>query len=150
SWSDPLLAFREEISGIGYSFFRGTDDRSPIFISRRLHLLFAYCVIVMIGLTAISVIGARATYVLPPLLLLSVSPVVYYQAALSLPNAINAFLTFAVVLFAMLFADRGQVRYLLLSTACFAVGLNVKPDILVIGVAIGLALCLFLLQGKIR
>ena len=53
-----------------------------------------------IGLAAIAVMGARAAYVLPPLLLLSVAPEVYLQTTLSLPNAINAFLTFAVVLFA--------------------------------------------------
>ena len=147
SWSDPFISFDEKTR---YNYFRGTDDRNPIFISRRLHLAFAYCVVLAIGLTAIAVMGARAAYVLLPLLLLSVAPEVYLQTALSLPNAINAFLTFAVVLFAMLSVDRGQVRYLLLSAACFAIGLNFKPDIIPVGGAIALALCVFVLQGQNR
>ena len=149
SWSDPYISFDEQ-TGSPYNYFRGTDDRNPIFISRRLHLAFAYCVILAIGLAAIAVMGARAAYVLLPLLLLSVAPEVYLQTTLSLPNAINAFLTFAVVLFAMLSVDRGQVRYLLLSAACFAIGLNFKPDIIPVGGAIALALCVFVLQGQNR
>ena len=151
SWSDPYIPFGEKTWGTpDYNYFRGTDDRNPIFISRRLHLAFAYCVMLAIGLAAIAVIGARAGYVLPPLLLLSVAPEVYLQTTLSLPNAINAFLTFAVVLFAMLSVDRGQVRYLLLSAACFAIGLNFKPDIAPVGGAIVLALGVFVLQGQHR
>ena len=45
SWSDPYISFGEKTWGQpDYNYFRGTDDRNPIFISRRLHLAFAYCV----------------------------------------------------------------------------------------------------------
>ena len=145
SWDDPRFLLMEKEKtwpGIDYHYFRGVDDRSPIFISRRIHLAFAYCIIGAIGLGFIGVLGLRSVYIIVPLLLLMVDPVVYVQAYHSLPNAINALLTFAIVLLAMLFADRFQNRYLMLSAACFAIALNLKSDIVVVGSAIGLALVL--------
>jgi len=151
SWDDPLLSQREKTwSGVDYNYFRGVDDRNPIFISRQFHLAFAYCIILAVGIGFISAFGSRAVYFIVPLLFLTVDPVVYYQAGQSLPNAINALLTFAIVLLAMVFADRFQDRYLILSAACFAIALNFKADVLVAGGAIGLALGLCLVQRGVK
>ena len=151
SWDDPLLSQREKTwSGFDYNYWRGVDDRSPIFISRQIHLAFAYCIVLAIGMGSIALFGSRAIYIIVPLLLLTVDPGVYFQATQSLPNAINALLAFAIVLLAMLFADRFQNRYLMLSAACFAIALNFKPDILVVGGAIGLALGLCLVLRGVK
>ena len=152
SWDDPLLSLREKTwSGFDYNYWRGVDDRSPIFVSRQIHLAFAYCIVLAIGMGSIGVFGSRAIYIIVPLLLLTVDPGVYGQATQSLPNAINALLAFAIVLLAMLFADRFQNHYLMLSAACFAIALNFKVDILVVGgSAIGLALGLCLLQRGVK
>jgi len=151
SWDDPLLSQREKTwSGYDYNYWRGVDDRSPIFISRQIHLAFAYCIVLAIGMGSIAAFGSRAVYIIVPLLLLTVDPIVYFQGTQSLPNAINALLAFAIVLLAMLFADRFQNRYLILSAACFAIALNFKVDILVVGGAIGLALGLCLVRREVK
>jgi hypothetical protein len=148
SWNDPLLAQQKKTwSGIDYNYFRGVDDRSPIFISRQIHLAFMYSSILLSVTYLIAALGSRAVYVAIPLLLLTVDPVTYYQAAQSLPNAINAVMTFLIVFFAMLFADRPRIQYIVLSAACFAIGLNFKVDIVVVGSAIGFALVLTLIRG---
>jgi hypothetical protein len=146
SWNNPFLAQQQKTwSGLDYNYFRGVDDRSPIFISRKTHLVFMYCIILLSVAYAMVTLGSSAIYVAVPLLLLTVAPVTYDQASQSLPNAMNAVLTFLIVFLAMLFADRPRIQYIALSAACLAVGINFKVDILVVGSAIGFALALSLL-----
>jgi hypothetical protein len=153
SWDNPFLAFQNEAfdketwpSWTSYDYFRGVDDRWPIFLSRQIHLAIFYVVLLAICLGTISIFDGRAIFVLSPLLLLSVAPEVYFQATQSLPNAINGLIVFGVVLFAMIYCDRQQLRYMLISVGLLAVGMNFKPDILIAVGAPGLALCLVFLQ----
>jgi hypothetical protein len=138
SWDDPYIAFKPE--GVGYPGFRGSDDRHPIFVSRQIHLVLTYVLLLAIAYLTIWVYGSQALLVLAPLILLSVAPEQYSQTALSLPNALNAMLTFGAVTFAMVFCDRWERRWLLASAVCLALGFNFKIDIVLMLLAPALAL----------
>jgi hypothetical protein len=145
SWNDAYLSYKPKTwPYLDYDHFRGSDDRSPIFLSRIAHLLFAYCILLIVGLISIARLGLKAIYIIVPGLLLTATPDIYLQATQSLPNAINAVLTFTIVIFAMLFVADRNVAYLLIATSAFAVALNCKPDAVFAGGAIPLALALSL------
>jgi hypothetical protein len=143
SWDDPFLPHKPRTwPYLNYDHFRGIDDRTPIFISRIAHLLFVYCVLLVVGLISIVRLGPRSIYIIVPGLVVTAFPDIYLQAAQSFPNAINAILTFAVVIFSTLFVAQHNATYLLLAASAFAIALNCKPDAIVVGCAILLALTL--------
>ena len=141
SWNDPYLSYGEKTwVGVDYNYFRGTDDRQAIFLSRQLHLTFAYAIILILGALAIRALNESAAFIIVPLLVLTVAPEQYFQLTQSLPTGINAVLAFGCVFFAMLFCLRLQVRDLVLSAACLAIGLNFKVTIVTMAAAPGLAI----------
>lgn len=136
SWEDPYLAFKPKTwAGADYNYFRGVDDRQPIYLSRIIHLGFAYALVLAIGYILIAAYGARSLFLLAPLLLLTVGPEEYFQLAQSLPNGVNGVLAFAVVVFAMMFVDQRRPAWLALSTAAYALGLNFKFDLIIFAAA---------------
>jgi hypothetical protein len=151
SWDDPYLPYREKTwNGPDYNYFRGVDDRQPIFISRQLHLITFYLVFLIIGYSVILIYGLRSIFALVGLLILSTAPEEYFQATQSLPNGINAILTFGSVLFAMIFCDQRRLRYLIASVVFLAVGINFKADVVLIGLAPMFALLLTSVREGLR
>lgn len=151
SWNDPAVALGEKTwTGADYNYFRGSDDRQPIFLSRQIHFLFTYAVLAALGLTVIAALDADAGLALAPLLLLIAAPEMQYQASQSLPNAINTLLVFGIVFFAMLYAHRQRRHDLTVSLALLALGMNFKPDIIIAAGAPGLALVLVCLRQGLR
>jgi hypothetical protein len=147
SWNDPHAIFGGKTwDGADYNYFRGSDDRQPIFISRQIHFIFVYAVLMVLGLSVVAALERGAAFVLAPLLLLIAAPEMQYQATQSLPNATNALLVFGTVFFAMLYAHRQRRWDLTLSLALLALGMNFKPDIVVAAGAPGLALVLVWLR----
>jgi len=152
SWNDPAAAVGEKTwDGADYNYFRGTDDREPMFGSRRIHFLFAYALLAGLGLAVVASVGTgAAVLVLTPLLLLVAAPEMYFQASQSLPNAINTLLFFGIVYFAMAYALRQRRCDLTLSLALLALGVNFKPDIIIAIGSPGLALILVTLRQGLR
>ncbi len=151
SWSDPAVVLGEKNwAGADYNYFRGSDDRQPIFISRQIHFLFTYLVLAALGLTVILLLDGGAVLALAPLLLLIAAPEMQYQASQSLPNAINTLLVFGIVFFAMLYAHRRRRCDLTISLGMLALGMNFKPDIIIAAAAPGLALVLVCLRQGLR
>jgi hypothetical protein len=154
SWNDPAVAFAEKKTwpGADYNYFRGNDDRQPIFLSRQIHFLFVYAVLAGLGLGMIAVSHASSgsLLALAPLLLLIAVPEMQYQASQSLPNAINALLVFGIVLFAMRYAHQQRRHDLTVSLGLLALGMNFKPDIIIAAGAPGLALVLVCLNRGLR
>lgn len=148
SWDNPHLAFGPKTWAppMEYSVFRGQDDREPIFIARKIHLAIVYALVLAFGLTAITLLGTTALYILLPLVAFTAMPVMFFQASQSLPNAINAMLSFGTILFALLYCDTARRRFLLVSVGLFALALNFKLDAVLLAGAPGLALCYMLLR----
>lgn len=148
SWDNPLLAFgpKSWAPPMEYSVFRGQDDRESIFISRKLHFFIVYGLVLGFGLTAIGFLGTASFYVLLPLLAFTAAPVMFFQTTQSLPNAINAMLSFGTVLFALIYCDSARRSFLLVSAALFALAVNFKLDAVILAAAPGLALCYVLLR----
>jgi hypothetical protein len=148
SWDNPKLAFGPKTWAppMEYSVFRGQDDREAIFISRKFHLFIVYALVLAIGLTSVAMLGTASLYVLFPLLAFIAAPGMFFQTTQSLPNAINATLSFGAVLFAMLYCDSAKRGLLLASAAFFALALNFKLDAVILAAAPGMALCYVLLR----
>ena len=70
----------------------------------------------------------------------------FFQTTQSLPNAVNATLSFGAVLFAMLYCVSARRGLLLASAAFFAVALNFKLDAVILAAAPGMAICYVLLR----
>jgi hypothetical protein len=147
SWNDPGAALGDKTwDGADYNYFRGSDDRQPIFVSRQIHFTFAYVVLAALGLALIAALDSGAIPVLAPLLLLIAAPEMQFQVSQSLPNAINTLLVFGVVFFAMLYAQRQRRSDLTVSLALLALGMNFKSDIIIAAGAPGMAFILVCLR----
>ncbi len=127
---------------IDSNFFRGVPDHEAIFISRKLHLGFIYCVALIAGCLVIYLYDIRALALIVPLLAFLSGPVFAFEATQSLPTAGAAILGFTCALFAMIYVDRQQARYLLVSVVVLAVAVNFKVDAVLMGAAPALALVL--------
>lgn len=140
SWDDPFLAFRPKTwTGLDYNYFRGVDDRQPMFYSRYLHLIFAWAAAAAIGMWVIAVYGASAVFPLVSLLCLTAVPEAWFQMTQTLPNGINAVLAFGIGLFAIMYVDTRRNLFICASTGCLALALNFKGDVFLAGAVPALA-----------
>ncbi len=148
SWNNSLVAFGPKtwLPPMEYSVFRGQDDHESIFISRKIHLVIVYALVLAFGLSAIIQFGTASLYVLAPLLAFTAAPTMFFQSTQSLPNAINAILSFGTVLFALLYCDSWRRGFLLASATLFALAVNFKLDAVILAAAPGMALCYVLLR----
>ncbi len=130
SWNDPFLPFHEKTwsGAMDYNYFRGVDDRQPIFLSRYLHLVFLWLVALTICWTLFRTYRSSSVPLLAMFFLMWCAPDIWSEGSKSLPNGINAALAFGVVAFALGYCDRGHRALLLGSVACLALGLNFKID----------------------
>lgn len=143
SLNDEFYAFQGiQPDQLGYAYFRGIDDHRPIALSRRLHFAVFYGLVALAGLLWIWLLGAEAVWLLLPMLCLTLGTEVFLQAAFSLPNAINAMLSFGIVATLCLASALGRPRLLYLAAALLAVALNFKIDMVPLGIVLGLALLL--------
>ena len=145
SLEDPSIAGSARTwpwTGVDYFDFRGLADRTPVFLSRKLHLAVTWLIAFAIGCLAIGLYDLRAVTLIVPLLALMSGPEFSFQATQSLPNAPAAMLAFACALCALIYLDREKVVYLILSTAAGAVATNFKIDAVLLGSAPALAILL--------
>lgn len=151
TFADPMLVFhaKGDLANKVYGYHRGIDDRQPIFLARQVYLAVTYLFALALGWAAIVAVGWRSVFPLMALLLLTVSPVMYAETALALPNAINTVLTFGIAFFAMLFGIRRERHWLWVSIACLALGSNFKPDILFYGAVPAIVLLLTIARDGI-
>ena len=143
SLNDEFYAFRDiQPNELGYAYFRGIDDHRPIALSRWLHFATFYGLVALAGLLCIRLLGMEAVWLLLPMLCLTLGTEVFEQAAISLPNGINAVLSFSIVAALCLAGTLGRPRLLYLAAALLAVALNFKVDMAPVGIVLGLALLL--------
>jgi hypothetical protein len=143
SLNDEFYAFRGiQQDDVGYAYFRGIDDHRPITLSRGLHFAAFYGLAALAGLLWIWLLGVEAIWLLLPMLCLTLGTEVFLQAAFSLPNAINAMLSFGIVASLCLARALDRPRLFYLAAALLAVALNFKIDMLPLGFVLGLALLL--------
>ncbi len=114
--------------GVDYSYFRGSNDREPIFLSRKIHLVVVYAVLGVIGVAAVAGLGWSAAPFLLALLCVSVSRDFSVQALLSLPNAINTTLAAGILLSLALFHLRSDDRLFSVAVVLSAISMNFKID----------------------
>lgn len=143
SFSDSRLYLRPKTwSGVDFNYFRGLSDHEPIFLSRQFHLAAVYLIAIAAGVIALAVYGPTGGLALLPLLSLLSAPAVYEEAALSLPNAAVAVLTFVTVFLALAAYDKSRSGYLVGSAVALAIAINFKIDAILVGVAPALVLIL--------
>ncbi len=141
SLNDEFYVFQGiQPNELGYAYFRGIDDHRPIALSRGLHFAAFYGLVALAGLLWIGLLGAESVWLLLPMLGLTLGAEVFLQAAFSLPNAINALLSFGIVAALCLARALDRPRLLYLAAALLAIGLNFKIDIAPLGLVLGLAL----------
>lgn len=141
SFTDNFLVFGwippEEF---GFGYFRGVDDRKPIFLSREFHLIVFYGLAGLVGAIALYYLGVEAALMLLPLLVLTASTELFSEeAGRSLPNAINAVLAFGIGLSSFLALQLRRSSCLLLGAVLLGVAVNFKIDIATMGLALGSA-----------
>lgn len=154
SLSDPYLTYkgsdRTYGKGLAYNYMRGMTDRYPIFLGRHLYLAWAYLTLAAVVAGAAALLGWRALGVAVAALWLSTSPVYLEQSLQGLPNAQNASVVFGIVVFSVLSIWKNSLPSLLAACAFFAMGLNLKADILPVAAPLGLAWLCFLIETKGR
>jgi hypothetical protein len=109
---------------------RGIGDRSPLFISRKIHLYVCYGSLLLMGLFLIYQFKALAWPFLVCILVYTRTPLFLSQSIQSLPNALLSITAGWITIFLLSYLMKKETSYLVLAYLAYLMGLNIKVDIL--------------------
>lgn len=124
------------LGAIEYVYFRGVQDRTPIFWARFISLSLCIAAYLLVGTIVIREFGPRALFLLVALACFMVPRAYYEQFAHSLPAGFNSVLILGLMLLCLSYLVQPTSRKLVFVGAIFAIAVNSKFDAVAYGAAI--------------
>lgn len=153
SLDNPFLVHAEKTwAGTDYGYFRGLNYRDAIFIARDIYVVAILALGCALGGLAIYLFGAQAPPLLFASLLLITTPLFAEQAPQAVPSAISCLLASALFLAALAGVMQARPRLFALAAILFALALNMKIDVALLGIFLvaAYAAALFLAGASLR
>jgi len=135
SLGDPFFAFRDAAKKAGavgpdYAYFRGVNDREPIFVTRRIYAGSVIIAAFAVGLFLVCFLRGRAGFLpLAPLLLFT-NIYFFGEAALARGNAFNSLCAIAVFFLLFIYITEKRRSALFIACSVVALGTTHKFDFL--------------------
>lgn len=124
-------SIKRDEGGVSYDFFRGVDDRTPIFISRSIHIVVLYVILSCLCIDSLVNFGPRGPVFALSAQCLLLTSEVYFQFTQSLPTALSGTLIFAMLIQIFFYFLERKSNRLCIAAVLLAIAVNTKLDAII-------------------